>query len=198
MVRPRPSCQNISAGIGDCHVTVRLVARRWFYHKLTFGLVGKCNCASFESRSAACNCRNAAAVLCTGGSRRQLYLYLRVRYPHQSQMFSSPISLFGVPATTTASAGPWWMTAWSGSILPVTAEPSVYPSFSRTKFGRSAVLLVSPDWSLMTSSSISILRCRPAALFSGRRCVLLAHYWNIHNSRAGASTSWSFSEKTSS
>ena len=85
--------------------------------------------------------------------------------------------------------------AWSGSMLPVTAESSVCPTFSRTKLGRSAVLLVSPGWALMASSSISILRCRATAGSSGRRCVLLAHCWNIHNSRAGASTSWSFSSR---
>mmetsp|Transcript_81169 Transcript_81169/g.131506 ORF Transcript_81169/g.131506 Transcript_81169/m.131506 type:complete len:132 (-) Transcript_81169:33-428(-) len=34
-------------------------------------------------------------------------------------MFSSPISLFGAPATTTSSAGPWCMMAWRGSCLLV-------------------------------------------------------------------------------
>ena len=95
----------------------------------------------------------------------------------------------------SVSAGPWYMTAWSGSMRPVMAELSVCPTFSRMKLGRSAVLLVSPGWAPMASSCILILRCRATAGSSGRQCVLPARCWNIRNSRAGASTSWSFSSR---
>jgi len=80
-------------------------------------------------------------------------------------------------------------------MLPVMTEPSACPTFSRMKLGQSAVLLVSPGWALMASSSTSLLRCRATAGSSGRQCLLLARCWNIHNSRAGASTSWSFSSR---
>ena len=56
--------------------------------------------------------------------------------------------------TTTASAGPWCMTAWS-CMLPVMAEPSACPTFSRMKLGRSAVLLVSPGWALYFDLALS-------------------------------------------
>jgi len=87
----------------------------------------------------------------------------------------------------SVSAGPWYMTAWSGSMRPVMAELSVCPTFSRMKLGRSAVLLVSPGWAPMASSCILILRCRATAGSSGRQCVLPARCWNIRNSRAGRS-----------
>ena len=88
-------------------------------------------------------------------------------------MFSSPISLFSALVTTTSSAGLWCMTAWCGSRLPVMTVPSACPTFSRTKLGNSAtVLVVSPGWALMASSSISILRCRATA--GHTQCDLLA------------------------
>ena len=59
---------NILAGIGFCHITARLVSRRWISHKATFVLVGKCSCESFES--AARRCSDEAAVPYTGGSRQ--------------------------------------------------------------------------------------------------------------------------------
>jgi len=47
------------------------------FHKLTFDLVGKCSCESFESAVRICS--DEEAVQCTGGSRQQRCRYLRVR-----------------------------------------------------------------------------------------------------------------------
>jgi len=75
LVRPRLACKNILPGIGECHVTARLVARGRISHKLTFDLVGKCSCESFESTVRICS--DEAAVQCTGGSHQQHCRYLR-------------------------------------------------------------------------------------------------------------------------
>ena len=63
------------------------------------------------------------------------------------------------PTTTTASAGPWCMTAWS-SMLPVMAEPSACPTFSRMKLRAQCMSHVLPHeahrtarWVTRTSGS---------------------------------------------
>jgi len=64
-------------------------------------------------------------VQCTGGNRQRRCPSVRVRYLHQSQTFSSRISLLNALATTTSLAVQWCMIAWCGSRLPVTAVLSV-------------------------------------------------------------------------
>ena len=99
-------------------------------------------------------------------------------------MFSSPVSLFRAPATTTVSAGPWYMMAWSGSMRPVMSKLSACDTFSRMKLGRSAVLLVSPGWAPTAYSCISTLRCRATvtAVSSERLCVYHTRCLNLRNS----------------
>ena len=72
---PRPACKNILPGIEECHVTARLVVRGRISHKLTFDLVGKCSCESFESAVRICSYEaavQAAAVSSVALSTREV------------------------------------------------------------------------------------------------------------------------------
>ena len=168
LVHPRPSYKNISAGIGDCHVSTRLVVLR-----TTRAATQRQCCVQAAAVGSFTSIYACGSRIRAGCSRHPSRYCLRL----QRLRISRPVVHDGLERFHASRH----------------VRAHAYPTFSRMNLSRSAVLLVSPGWSPMASSCISILRCRATAGSSGRQCVFLARYWNIHNSRAGASTGWSFS-----